>query len=102
MSTEVIISRLSRGKDVDAVLAMLSRRPITTNSISSPEFDPATIEHDAQDTRIIVHSRYPALVQAFLAHKRQHGSSIERALYSPDWTWEDQVGRLSKLLSALA
>lgn len=61
------------------------------------KFHQPTVRQDAQATRIIVHARYPALVEAFLAHKRVHGSSVELRLYGPDaqgWTWQDQVARL--------
>ncbi|KAK7753969.1 hypothetical protein SLS62_004068 [Diatrype stigma] len=58
-------------------------------------FDPATIRRDAEATRIIVHARYPALVEAFLAHKRTHGSSVEKRVYgAAAWSWRDQVARL--------
>ncbi|EMR68741.1 hypothetical protein UCREL1_4265 [Eutypa lata UCREL1] len=68
--------------------------------------DPDTIRQDAASTRIIVHERYPALVEAFLRHKRRHGSRREKALYGDgvgggggesdtgSWTWERQVARL--------
>lgn len=66
--------------------------PITTNSIKN--FDPTTIASDAKSTTIITHPRYPALVTAFLPHKRIYGSRFEKALYTETWTWQDQVRRL--------
>lgn len=97
MSAETIISRIARGADLDAVRSMLSKRPTTTNSISNPHFDPATVHQDAQETRIVVHGRYPQLVEDFLEHKRKHGASAEKELYSAeDWTWEKQVARLGE------
>ncbi|RYP14740.1 hypothetical protein DL765_006155 [Monosporascus sp. GIB2] len=66
--------------------------PSRDNSIF--RFDPETIRQDAEGTRIVVHPRYPALVETFLTHKRQHGSSVEKALYAAPWTWQRQVARL--------
>lgn len=98
MSADAVVSRVARGADLDAIRSILSKRPITTNSITNPAFDPATIQRDAQETRIVVHRRYPQLVKEFLRHKRYHGSSVEKRLYSAhDWTWEKQVARLSEL-----
>lgn len=95
MSAESVISRIARGADLEAVRTMLSLRPITTNSIASPQFDPATIQQDARETRIIVHERYKALVEDFLDHKRRIGTSVEKGLYETEgWTWEAQVARL--------
>ncbi|KAI0521416.1 hypothetical protein F5B22DRAFT_572089 [Xylaria bambusicola] len=65
--------------------------PITSNSVAN--FDPETIKKDALDTRIVVHHRFPELVQRFLEHKRLHGSSIEKALYHDGWTWQQQISR---------
>lgn len=82
---------------------MLSQRPITTNSISNPQFDPATIYRDAQETRIVVHRRYRKLVEEFLKHKKEYGSSPEKDFYSvEDWTWEKQVARLGEYLLSAA
>lgn len=68
--------------------------PITSNSIR--HFDPAVVEHDADGTRIVVHSHFPQLVQAFLEHKRTHGSKTERQFYSSSTTktWQDEIARL--------
>jgi len=66
--------------------------PIITNSIRN--FDPQTIAADAVSTSILIHPKFPSLVQAFLAHKRAHGSPFEKALYLPSFTWRDQVTRL--------
>lgn len=67
-------------------------RPTKANA--TRRFDPGTVAADAAGTRVVVHTRYPALVEAFLAHKRAHGSARERALYHGSWTWRDQVARL--------
>ena len=68
--------------------------PITTNSTKT--FDPETIAGDAQSTHIVVHHRFPALVEAFLEHKRSHGSQHEKDLYAtPEtFTWQQEVSRL--------
>ena len=68
--------------------------PITTNSVR--KFDPAVVAGDAKSTRIVIHPRFPQLVQDFLAHKRQHGSRFEKALYGrPDaFGWRNEVRRL--------
>jgi hypothetical protein len=66
--------------------------PTTANQIK--HFDPETIQTDALSTHIIVHQRFPQLVEHFLAHKRAHGSSYEKALYTPSFTWQDEVSRL--------
>jgi len=66
--------------------------PITTNSVVN--FCPITVKNDASSTRIVVHYRFPTLVQAFIEHKRVHGSSVEKALYTPQWTWDRQVARM--------
>lgn len=60
-------------------------------------FDPGSIRNDASATRIIVHANYPELVEAFLAHKRTHGSSVEKRFYgltAEAWSWQQQVARL--------
>ena len=42
-----------------------------------------------------MHPRFPALVDAFLAEKRQNGSRHEKELYSTDgFTWRNEVSRL--------
>jgi hypothetical protein len=60
------------------------------------QFDQEQVLSDARNTRIIVHPRYPALVQAFLDHKRKHGSDVEKRLYgtSQQWPWQAQIIRL--------
>ena len=97
----ILCELTAHSRDLDALREMLrlrSRDSIPgTNSIGNPSFDPATVQHDAQETRIIVHAEYPQLVEAFLVHKRHHGSSVEKELYSSkDWTWEKQVARLGE------
>lgn len=89
------MARLTRGVALDEIRAITDRRPITTNSISSQIFDPATIQRDSEATRIVVHDRFPKLVVDFLNHKRKYGSQVERAFYGgTDWTWQLQVARL--------
>ncbi|KAI1126201.1 hypothetical protein F5Y10DRAFT_215956 [Nemania abortiva] len=66
--------------------------PIQSNSVAN--FDPETVKNDALNTRIVVHSRFPALVTQFLAHKRLHGSSVEKAFYHAGMTWQQEVARL--------
>ncbi|TGJ82812.1 hypothetical protein E0Z10_g5981 [Xylaria hypoxylon] len=66
--------------------------PITSNSVV--RFDPETVKEDALSTRIVVHSRFPRLVQRFLEHKRLHGSSLEKVFYHAGWTWQQQIARL--------
>lgn len=67
-------------------------RPTQANA--TRRFDPGTVAADAAGTRVVVHARYPALVEAFLAHKRARGTARERRLYHAAWTWRDQVARL--------
>ncbi|KAI0537085.1 hypothetical protein GGR58DRAFT_472986 [Xylaria digitata] len=66
--------------------------PITSNSVA--RYDPEIVKQDALSTRIVVHSRFPQLVQRFLDHKRRHGSSLEKAFYHAEWTWQQQTARL--------
>ncbi|KAI0096221.1 hypothetical protein GGR51DRAFT_543962 [Nemania sp. FL0031] len=66
--------------------------PIHTNSVAN--FDSETVKNDALNTRIVVHSRFPTLVTQFLAHKRLHGSSVEKSFYHDGWTWQQEVARL--------
>lgn len=97
-SASMIIARMERGANMDEVRNILRMRPTEprkNNSVGGPQFDQATVQRDAQETRIIVHARYPQLVQDFLAHKRHFGSTIEKAFYSSEgWTWQKQVARL--------
>ncbi|KAI5359695.1 hypothetical protein Slin14017_G092560 [Septoria linicola] len=65
--------------------------PITTNSVKF--FPTEIISADALNTRIVIHPRFPNLVQNFLRHKLQHGSQHEKSLYQ-NLPWQDQVGRL--------
>lgn len=92
---------MSQGTDRRTRLAALGLRdmsigyPHRDNSILG--FPESTIRGDARATRIVVHPEYPKLVQAFLAHKRAHGSSVEKRVYGADparWTWKHQVARL--------
>jgi hypothetical protein len=66
--------------------------PTTANLVRN--FDPQAIKADAESTRIIVHRRFPKLVEQFLDHKRAHGSKYEKSLYSRMNTWEEEVSRL--------
>ncbi|KAK9770502.1 hypothetical protein SCAR479_12869 [Seiridium cardinale] len=80
--------------DAEAVSTIRGRLPVQTNSITN--FDPDQIRQDAADARIIVHHKFPALVEEFLQHKREHGSAIEKAFYGTPKTWsvEQQIARL--------
>jgi hypothetical protein len=71
---------------------LLVEPPTTANLIKN--FDPQIIQSDAERTRIIVHHRFPRLVDQFLEHKRAHGSTYEKALYTQIFTWKDEVSRL--------
>lgn len=73
---------------------LIVQPPISTNSVRN--FDPGTIAQDAKDTHIIVHPRFPDLVESFLEFKRKYGSEYEKHVYSSSnhWTWKDQVRRL--------
>ncbi|KAI1426395.1 hypothetical protein F5Y12DRAFT_279470 [Xylaria sp. FL1777] len=73
-------------------LPMEINNPIKSNSVAN--FDPETVKKDALNTRIVVHSRFPQLVQQFLEHKKLHGSTPEKAIYHDRWTWQQQVARL--------
>ncbi|KAI1826444.1 hypothetical protein F4861DRAFT_537022 [Xylaria intraflava] len=66
--------------------------PIKSNSVAG--FDSEIVRADALGTRIVVHDRFPKLVQRFIEHKRLHGSSVERAFYHAGWTWREQISRL--------
>lgn len=103
MSTEqAIVTRIIRGADLTRLRGIIAtRRPTTANSVSSQNFDPATVQRDSEATRIVIHERFPQLVANFLNHKRRHGSQVEQALYNdPGWTWQMQVARLSMYLSS--
>ncbi|KAI7260922.1 hypothetical protein KC343_g3733 [Hortaea werneckii] len=82
--------------DMDSFLSRVGnlavKPPVTTNSITN--FDSDTIRKDAERTRVVVHSRFPALIEAFLTHKREHGSAYEKALYTASFTWRDEIARL--------
>ncbi|OAL49728.1 hypothetical protein IQ07DRAFT_511591 [Pyrenochaeta sp. DS3sAY3a] len=66
--------------------------PTKANQIKN--FDPDVVQSDAKSTRIIVHPRYPQLVQDFLQYKRTHGSKYEKDLYTESFAWKDEVSRL--------
>ncbi|KAI3318734.1 hypothetical protein HD806DRAFT_511725 [Xylariaceae sp. AK1471] len=66
--------------------------PIVSNSVQN--FEPEMVKSDALNTRVVIHSRFPKLVQQFLEHKRLHGSSIEQKFYHSRWTWRNQIARL--------
>lgn len=67
--------------------------PTTENQISN--FDPIQIARDALETTVILHPRFPKLVSAFLDFKREHGSDIERTLYT-SMSQHDLIARLIK------
>lgn len=66
--------------------------PTTSNALST--FPPQTTHSDALSTRIIIHPRFPSFLTSFLSHKRLHGSSFEKTLYTPTFTWRHLVSRL--------
>lgn len=68
--------------------------PITTNSVKN--YSPSIIRSDAETTHIVIHPRFPRLAEAFLAHKRSHGSSVEKTLYATreTFTWQNLTSRL--------
>ncbi|KAI2624759.1 hypothetical protein GGS21DRAFT_531979 [Xylaria nigripes] len=66
--------------------------PIKLNSVTN--FDPEIVRMDALGTRIVIHGRFPKLLQQFIKHKRLHGSSVEKEFYHAGWTWREQVSRL--------
>lgn len=73
---------------------MVVKAPIKTNSVRN--FDSTVIAEDAKSTHIVVHLRFPKLVEAFLSHKRVHGSRYEKELYKTpeNFTWENLTSRL--------
>ncbi|KAK4977386.1 hypothetical protein LTR28_007137 [Elasticomyces elasticus] len=73
---------------------LIVKPPTSANSVKN--FDVATVTSDACGTTIVVHSRFPQLVDAFLNHKRDHGSRYEKALYGDpaSCTWRHEVARL--------
>lgn len=78
-------------------LADSSVPPPTTSANSVRNFPAATIAADAAATSIVVHARFPALVEAFIEYKREHGSKFEKELYGDNpesFTWRDEVARL--------
>lgn len=88
-----------RVMDITSQLLQASRDlavqpPITKNSIS--RFDASTVSEHAQQTRVVVHPRFQQLVEAFLSHKRVHGSSHEKRLYqdASHSSWQQEVSRL--------
>ncbi|KAK8103621.1 uncharacterized protein PG998_010654 [Apiospora kogelbergensis] len=87
-------SRSNRSTTAELIAAA---RPTSTNSISN--FDADVVARDAQATRIVVHRRYPRLVEDFLDFKRKHGSRVEKAFYgnATSWTWQQQVARLLEM-----
>ncbi|KAF1842197.1 uncharacterized protein K460DRAFT_370184 [Cucurbitaria berberidis CBS 394.84] len=71
---------------------LVIKPPTTANLIRN--FDQRVIQADAESTRVVLHSKFPKLVDEFLDHKRAHGSSYEKQLYSETFTWKDEVSRL--------
>jgi hypothetical protein len=70
---------------------MIVKPPTTTNSIRN--FDPEIVAQDAKSTRIVIHTRFPDLLQKFIAYKQAHGSQYEKALYGSEFTSQDLVAR---------
>lgn len=86
---------ITTSQDAEAVATIRRLLPVKIN-ITNSRFCQRQIQQDANDTRIVVHHKYPGLVEAFLNHKRTHGTAIEKALYGTpqSWTWQQQVTRL--------
>ncbi|KAH8203525.1 hypothetical protein TruAng_002273 [Truncatella angustata] len=82
--------------DAAAVANIQNLMPVNTNSVLDPKFCQEQIRQDAEETHIIVHHKFPQLVNQFLQHKRDRGTEIEKRLYgTPEtWTYEHQVRRL--------
>lgn len=78
---------------IDLNVDRLSVKP-PTKSNSIRNFDPQVIQADAESTRIVVHPKFPKLVEDFLQHKRTHGSKYEKELYTETFSWKDEVSRL--------
>lgn len=72
---------------------LIVKPPITTNSVKN--FPPDIVRSDAESTHIVIHPRFPELVDRFLAYKRAHGSRYEKDLYHTEgFTWKNLVSRL--------
>lgn len=72
--------------------SLIVQLPTRKNRIRN--FDAQTIQSDAECTRVVVHSKFPKLVEQFLEHKRTHGSKYEKEIYTEAFTWQDEVSRL--------
>lgn len=77
---------MSRSSDaVSLTLDNLVLKPPTKTN-STANFPADSIASDARATHILIHPRYPHLLDAFLTYKRTYGSAYEQALYvSLDW-----------------
>jgi len=64
--------------------------PTDTNRIKN--FPRDEVEADARATHILVHPRYPVLLESFLTYKRAHGSQYEKELYAT-MTWKQLAAR---------
>ena len=69
---------------------MVVEPPTDTNRIKN--FPRDEVEADARATHILVHPRYPALLESFLTYKRAHGSQYEKELYAT-MTWKQLAAR---------
>lgn len=82
-------------QDAKASEFFYNLNPLKTNSVTNTQFDLGQLIEDRDETRIIVHPDFPALVEDFMSHKLRHGSSLEKALYgTPGWSWQEQTARL--------
>ncbi|KAI6085757.1 hypothetical protein F4821DRAFT_144996 [Hypoxylon rubiginosum] len=65
--------------------------PVRANSVV--QFDAETVKSDAAQARLLVHHRFPQLIDRFLNYKRQHGSATEKRVYA-NMTAGQEIARL--------
>ncbi len=68
--------------------------PPTTKANLIKNFNKDTVHYDALTTTIIIHPKFPKLVEDFLDYKRRRGSKYEKKLYTSTFTWRHEVSRL--------
>ncbi|KAI5862018.1 hypothetical protein GGS23DRAFT_123064 [Durotheca rogersii] len=69
-------------------------RSLLPSANSVLNFPPDVVRRDAQSTRVVIHPRFMSLVESFISHKKQHGSSYEKRLYQDGFTARQQIARL--------
>ncbi|KAI1763332.1 hypothetical protein GGR53DRAFT_372743 [Hypoxylon sp. FL1150] len=78
----------------DRGLQRLNKYAIPPNRANSViHFDAETVKNDAAQARLLVHSRFPQLIERFLAHKRRRGTAKEKLLYA-NMTVGQEIARL--------